>query len=112
MMTEMLMNFLTEIYTFIRYADFEDVVTLCFLTLFVGIAIYAGWKIYEENTYDYTTCQATEQYVDRHQNSWIQYIHNGKTSTMIIHPARDWTERLYQCPEEERWREESRNANG
>lgn len=61
----------------------------------------------EEATFDYTTCDASDQWRDRHTAMWVQHMKVGDVTTFITHPARDWTERLYHCPKNDRWREET-----
>lgn len=65
------------------------------------------WSIWYEATFDYSVCTAQDQYQDKHTPMWVQHIPiicSGNPSictggTTIIHPARDWTERAYHCPD-------------
>jgi len=83
-----------------------------FFVIVVGLAF---WLLWYEATFDYTKCQTTEQYRDRHSSAWMQTIpgSNGMPATFIHHAARDWTERLYSCPDRkgkpfDKWRNERR----
>jgi hypothetical protein len=55
-------------------------------------------------------CTPTDTTQERHQAAWTQYVAVGKVQTPIVHPARDWTERQWHCPDERDgqyyWREE------
>lgn len=82
-------------------------------SVLLAVVLYQLWY---EATFDYTKCSVTDTYRDQHTNAWIQTIPgsniNGVTMPMQIihHPARDWTERLYRCPDGnghfDKWRNE------
>lgn len=77
--------------------------------ILIGLVVWAAWK---EATFDYTECYATEKYRQQHRSAWVQMQKVGDVIMPISHPARDWTERLYSCPDDEgrfdKWRNESR----
>lgn len=80
------------------------------------------WGLVYEATFDYSVCRATERYEDRHSPMWVQHIPGScsgnpmicRPGMTIVHPARNWTERLYECPSDgmeafyPKWRAENR----
>lgn len=95
-----------------KFFQFVSDLTLlekCMAACVMAVVSLIVFAVIEEASFDYTTCQETDEYEDRHTVSWVQYINTGKATTVIIHPARNWTERKYYCPDNEiRWREEVR----
>lgn len=54
-------------------------------------------------------CTPTDETRERHRAGYMQPVVAGKVTTMIWHPPRDWTERRWHCPTEEKeyyWRRE------
>ena len=85
-----------------------------------GILSVVLWALWAEATFDYTKCHATDQYRQEHTSAWVQHMPRICTGSppictggsMIHHPAREWTERLYQCPGKkghfDKWRMEDK----
>ncbi len=98
--------------------NFERVIIGSVILVVVGVI----WALVYEATFDYSVCRQTDEYADRHQPMWIQTIPGGcsgsppicRPSVTIIHPAKDWTERRYECPSDgmeafkNKWRVEDR----
>ena len=75
----------------------------CFICLLAIVPVYF---LIKESTYDWSQCAITEETRERHRAMWVQTQRVGNVTTTIVHPARDWTERKWNCPEGEKWRSE------
>lgn len=104
-----------------RLRTWDPLTWLALITVLLFSAF--GWGIWYEATFDYSVCDASDTYRDRHSPAWVQQIPRTCTTTnnittctggtTILHPARNWTERLYDCPNNEggrfgKWRTERR----
>lgn len=75
----------------------------------LGLVIYSA--VVEYN-FDYEACQTTDQYRQQHAAAYTSYMKVGDVMIPTYHPAREWTQRLYQCPSKKgrfaKWRNEDR----
>ena len=91
-----------------------------FTVFVVALVLWGGWAIYKEATFDYTVCDPSSTYVDKHTAAWSQWMPRTCVNNVctggysIYHPERNWTERLYSCPDEgdwfDKWRVENRGG--
>ena len=84
---------------------------IAFTAFAVAMVVGAGWAIYKEATFDYTVCNPTSQYREQHRAAWTSYTQVGNVQVPTYHPARNWTERLYSCPDEGDWFDKWRVEN-
>ena len=91
-----------ELLNKLKYIDRPIAMVLCTaIMVLIGTAILD----FRESQYDYSRCTPTDTYEAKSRPMWIQ--RSGDVS--IVHPARHWNERLYYCPEGDRWRNEDAN---
>ena len=78
-----------------RFSLIEWAIGIVVVVLVVGML----WSVWLEATFDYTVCDATDQYRQRHSAAYITYNRVGDINIPVHHPAREWTERMYKCPD-------------
>jgi len=112
------MNFV-NIMLFKDCSDWTDRTMIGLLWLVIFGVMGSAYAIYYEATFDYSVCETTDIYEPRHRAMWVQQMPMTCSNNIcsgggtIIHPARDWTVRLYNCPEDggrlfQKWREEAK----
>jgi hypothetical protein len=78
------------------YYSWVEIAIGCTIVVLVVGVLGAAWY---EATFDYTKCDGTDQYRQQHSAAYTTYMKVGEVQMPTFHPAREWTERLYKCPD-------------